>query len=171
MTLASTGICAVHTVPQLMPAGSEATVPLPLFVTVSGQWVRLNTAVTVDAPPTVSAQVPVPLQALPLQPAKAEPTAGVAVSVIVLPNGRVTAQVVPQEMPTGDEFTVKAKGVSDDDDVRLPLYQSVYEQLAVDLPFYPYVETTNGFVLSPDLHGGEVYYDGILRFDLLWTTK
>jgi ABC-type transport system substrate-binding protein len=61
--------------------------------------------------------------------------------------------------------------VMSDDDERLPIYQSVYEQLAEDIPFYPYVETTNGFVTAPHLHGAEVYYDGILRFDLLWTSK
>lgn len=61
--------------------------------------------------------------------------------------------------------------VTDDDDVRLKLYQEVYEQLAEDLPFYPYVETENGFVMAPHLKGGEVYYDGILRFDLIWRTK
>jgi peptide/nickel transport system substrate-binding protein len=61
--------------------------------------------------------------------------------------------------------------VSTDESVRTPLYQDIYRQLAEDLPFYPYVETVNGFVLSPDVHDGAVYGDGILRFDLVWKSN
>jgi peptide/nickel transport system substrate-binding protein len=51
---------------------------------------------------------------------------------------------------------------------RKALYDQVWEILAKDIPYYPYVKTNNGFVTSPDLHGAEVYEDGILRVDLLW---
>jgi hypothetical protein len=44
----------------------------------------------------------------------------------------------------------------------------VWEILAKDIPYYPYVKTTNGFVTSPDIGGGAVIHDGILRFDLMW---
>lgn len=47
-------------------------------------------------------------------------------------------------------------------------YKKVYEQMAKDLPFLPYVVTRNGFVCQPKLRGCTVYEDGILRFDLLW---
>jgi hypothetical protein len=61
----------------------------------------LNVAVTVDAAVTV--QVPVPEQA-PLQPAKEEPAAGVAVRVV--PCVTDCEQVVPQLMPAGVLVTV-----------------------------------------------------------------
>ena len=61
---------------------------------------RLNVAVTVVAALTVTAQVPVPEQA-PLQPAKADPVAGVAVRVSVVPAVTDCEQVVPQLIPAG----------------------------------------------------------------------
>jgi len=61
--------------------------------------------------------------------------------------------------------------VSADDEANAELFQEVFAQLATDIPYYPYVKTTNGFVLSPELKGGAVYEDGILRFDLLWLKK
>ena len=70
---------------QLIPAGLEVTVPLPVPVgiTVKTGVVAAsvpNVAVTPVAAFTVTVQVPVPLHA-PLQPAKDEPEAGVAVKV------------------------------------------------------------------------------------------
>jgi hypothetical protein len=76
-----------HVVPQLIPAGAPVTVPVPvpLLTTESVTGVvRWNVAVTLVAALTVTAQVPVPEQA-PLHPAKAEPAAGVAVSVRAVP--------------------------------------------------------------------------------------
>jgi peptide/nickel transport system substrate-binding protein len=58
--------------------------------------------------------------------------------------------------------------LSNDQATRKQLYDSVWEALARDLPYLPYVVTTNGYVLSPKLQGGKVYEDGILRVDLLW---
>jgi peptide/nickel transport system substrate-binding protein len=57
--------------------------------------------------------------------------------------------------------------VSTDDKLRAANYQKVYEQLAKDLPFFPYIVTQNSFVCSPKLLGCTSYEDGILRFDLL----
>ena len=72
---------------QVMPAGLLATVPapVPLGVTVSTK-VGVKIAVTVVAAETVTVQGPVPMHA-PLQPVKAEPAAGVAVSVTTVPPG------------------------------------------------------------------------------------
>jgi hypothetical protein len=51
-------------------------------VMVTGELPELNVAVTVCAAVSVTEQVAVPLQPAPLHPAKLEPSAGVAVSVI-----------------------------------------------------------------------------------------
>ena len=64
-----------------------------------------------------------------------------------------------------------AARVTTDQTQRKALYNIVWEALARDLPYVPYIVTTNGFVLSPKLRGGTVYEDGILRFDLLWIKK
>jgi peptide/nickel transport system substrate-binding protein len=55
-----------------------------------------------------------------------------------------------------------------DDTARKAIYDQVFEILAEDIPFYPYLRTTNGFVSSPELQGSAVILDGIYRFDLLW---
>jgi peptide/nickel transport system substrate-binding protein len=55
-----------------------------------------------------------------------------------------------------------------DDTARKAIYDQVNEILAKDIPYYPYLTTVNGFVTSPDLQGGAIVHDGILRFDLLW---
>lgn len=79
----------LHNVPQLMPAGDEVTVPLPLpaRVTVAVNVVVpdvLNVAVTARAAVIETVQVLVPLHA-PLQPANVEPPAAAAVSVTEAP--------------------------------------------------------------------------------------
>ena len=66
------------------------------------------------------------------------------------------------------DTALDAGRISTDPVARKALYDTVWEALAKDLPFVPYVVTVNGFVLSPKLRGGQVYEDGILRFDLLW---
>jgi hypothetical protein len=72
--------------PQLIPAGELVTVPdpVPVFVTVRVcvvGWTALNVAVTLWAAFMVIWQLPVPEHPAPLQPAKVEPDAGVAVRV------------------------------------------------------------------------------------------
>ena len=72
--------------PQLIPAGLELTVPLPVpdLLTDKENVCTLKVAVTEVAAFIVTEQVPVPEQA-PLQPAKVEPPAGAAVSVTTVP--------------------------------------------------------------------------------------
>ena len=45
------------------------------------------------------------------------------------------------------------------------------EQLAKDLPFFPYTITTNGYVYKSNVKGGVVYEYVIPRVDLLWFKK
>ena len=67
----------------------------------------LKVAVTVVAAVTVTAQVAVPLHAPP-QPAKTEPEAALAVSVIGVPAATVWVQAVPHAIPAGELVTVPA---------------------------------------------------------------
>jgi hypothetical protein len=60
-----------------------------------------NVAVTEVGAVTVTVQVPVPEQPPPLQPAKVEPAAGVAVSVTAVPLGKRIEQDTPQLIPAG----------------------------------------------------------------------
>ena len=60
----------------------------------------MNVAPTVAAAFMVTLQVEVPLQA-PVQPAKVELAAGVAVSVTAVPAAKLAMHVVPQLMPAG----------------------------------------------------------------------
>ena len=64
-------------------------------------------AVTVVAALTVTAHEPVPEQA-PVQPAKVEPEAGVAVRVSAVPGVTDCEQLVPQLMPPAVLVTVPA---------------------------------------------------------------
>jgi len=65
----------------------------------------LNVAVTAVGAVTVTLHAPVPAQA-PLQPAKVEPAAGVAVRVTAVPGENVCEQLAPQLMPAGALVTV-----------------------------------------------------------------
>ena len=62
-------------------------------------------AVTDSALKRLTVHVGVVLVHAPAQPAKTEPTSGVAVSVTVVPAGNAPVQVVPQLMPPGTEET------------------------------------------------------------------
>jgi hypothetical protein len=70
-----------------MPAGELLTLPppVPALLTLRPMGDALNVAVTVAVEVTVTVQVPVPAQPPPLQPAKVEPVAGVAVRVTTVP--------------------------------------------------------------------------------------
>jgi hypothetical protein len=70
--------------PQLMPAGLLVTVPVPVpaLATVKLKDWRLKVAVQVVLAESVTEPL---VQPVPDQPAKVEPEAGVAVSVIAVP--------------------------------------------------------------------------------------
>src|SRR5262249_52759637 len=79
---------AAHVAPQLMPAGTLVTVPVPVpdLVTVSVKGTGAsNCALTDVAAVTATTHVPVPGQPPPLHPAKVEGAVGVAVNVTVVP--------------------------------------------------------------------------------------
>jgi len=99
---------AEQVAPQLIPAGELVTVPLPVpaGVTVRVKVCGEKVAVTVVAAETVTTQVPVPVQPPPLQPLKADPAAGAAVSVTAVPLVKLAEQVAPQVMPAGELVTV-----------------------------------------------------------------
>ena len=86
VTVAPLPKLAEQVVPQLIPAGLDVTVPLPVpardTVTVKARCV--NVAVTDAAADMLTWHVPVPEQA-PDQPAKADPTSATAVSVTIVP--------------------------------------------------------------------------------------
>lgn len=99
---------ALQELPQLIPAGLLVTVPppLPARLTVStGATATAKFAVNVWLLSKVMTQAPVPVQ-IPLHPMKTEPAAGVAVSVILDPEGKSALQVFPQLMPEGMLVTV-----------------------------------------------------------------
>jgi hypothetical protein len=100
---------AEQVAPQLIPAGAPVTEPEPdpVFVTVSVcVGTVLNVAVTDRDALIVTMQVPVPEQPSPLQPANAEPSAAVAVSVTTVPSENGAEHVAPQLMPAGELVTV-----------------------------------------------------------------
>ena len=94
--------------PQLMPAGAEVTVPVPVpaFETVMVTGFGLNVAVTPSAVLVETVHVPVPVQPPPLQPANVEPVAGVAVRTTDIPGPYASLQSVGQLMPAGADTTV-----------------------------------------------------------------
>src|SRR5579872_2645140 len=93
---------ALQVLGQVMPAGLLLTdpEPVPASVTVSANVTALNVAVTALAAVMVTLQVPVPEQA-PLQPAKVDPAAAVAVRVTGVPLAKLALQVLGQVMPAG----------------------------------------------------------------------
>jgi hypothetical protein len=98
----------VHVAPQLIPAGEEVTVPVPVPVrfTVRLKVPSANVAVTFLAALIVTTHCPVPEQPSPDQPWKVMPVPAFAVSVTVVPSLKVALQVAPQLMPVGTEVTV-----------------------------------------------------------------
>jgi hypothetical protein len=98
---------ALHTEPQLIPAGLLMTVPLPESTTVSDgdPDITVNKAVTEALSSKLNMQGPVPLQP-PLQPAKIEFAEGVAVNVMEVPILNGALQEFPQLMPAGSLVTV-----------------------------------------------------------------
>ncbi len=79
---------------------------MPLVAVVK-VYLGVKVAVTFTAAlAMVNEQVPVPVQVPPLQPEKTKPEAGVAVSVTVVPELKLTEQLVVQLMPAGLLTTV-----------------------------------------------------------------
>ena len=79
--------------------------PAPALARVSAKLWRLKVAVTDCADVIVTTQEAVPVHA-PLQPAKVDPAAAVAVRVTEVPLLKLAEQVVPQLMPAGELVTV-----------------------------------------------------------------
>lgn len=96
-----------QSVPQLMPAGFEVTVPVPVpaRLTVTGKVIRSKRAATDVLAVMATEHVPVPVQPAPVQPANVELLAGVAVSATDVPLAYVSLQSVPQVMPAGLDVT------------------------------------------------------------------
>jgi len=99
---------AVHVAPQSIPFGLLLTLPdpAPVFCIVRNDMLTdgLNVAVT-DRFTSITTEQSVPLQS-PLQPAKVEPTPGVAVKTTVLPGAKPALQVPGQDIPLGLLVTV-----------------------------------------------------------------
>jgi hypothetical protein len=108
VTVDPAGSDALHVVPQAIPAGVLVTVPRPLVETTSGTAAgpSTNRADTTRGALIVTAHVlPVPVQA-PVQPAKTQPPAGVAVNVTSVPTRKLALHALPHEIPAGALETV-----------------------------------------------------------------
>lgn len=96
---------ALQVGPQLIPAGTLETVPVPdpseTTVSTGMLWTMLKTAVTFSLALSVTTQVGLLLQPPPVQPAKDEFAAAVAVSVTGVPGLKLALQVCPQLIPDG----------------------------------------------------------------------
>jgi ABC-type transport system substrate-binding protein len=66
-----------------------------------------------------------------------------------------------------DKWLDEARATADPT-IRNANYKKVFDQLAKDLPYFPYTVTQNNFVCSAKLGGCDLYEDGILRVDKLW---
>ncbi len=104
--------CALQILPQLIFPSLLVTVPEvdPVPPNVSdtaycGGGGAPNVAVTLWFEPTVILHAPVPVQA-PLQPVNADPVAGVAARLTVLPEAYVAEQVAPQLILASELVTV-----------------------------------------------------------------
>lgn len=72
--------------------------------------------------------------------------------------------------PVADKAVEDARNpaIATDIAARKKFYDVVWAELARDLPYVPYIVTTNGFVCAPKIGGCTTYEDGILRWDLIW---
>jgi len=126
LTVESFARFAEQVLPQLMPAGVETTVPVPVPVLatestmVAAVVAAVKLAEQVDGAPRTICVVEAEPAQLPDQPEKVEPVAGTAVMVTAVLSGNATAQMVPQEIPAGLDVTTP-----------LPVPASVTFRLAV----------------------------------------
>lgn len=102
VTLVPVANDATHAVPQVMPDGVETTVPGPERVTVT---VGVNVALTETFAVIVTVHDVEMPEHPPLQPAKTQPAAGVAVSTTAVSLVNVAAHWAPHAMPEGLEAT------------------------------------------------------------------
>lgn len=109
VTMVPTAKVAVQLAPQLIPAGDDVTVPLPLPVLATpNEKVLVKVAVT-DLPAfMVTVQVTPLALSHPAHAVKIESAAGVAVRVTTVPVTKAPEQVTPQSIPAGEEVTVPA---------------------------------------------------------------
>jgi hypothetical protein len=99
--------CSLQSPGQLMPAGVDATSPMPLpAIVMTIEFASANVGAIEMSAPIVTTQSPVPEQLPSPQPMKIEPDAGVAVSVIFVPSKNASVQSVPQSMPVGLDVIV-----------------------------------------------------------------
>ena len=102
---------ALHVAPQLIPAGTLKTVPVPVpvLLTESVKFVvggpGVNVAVTEVLADSVTEQEPVPEQDPP-HPENVEPESGMAVSATLVPCANGALHVAPQLIPAGALETV-----------------------------------------------------------------
>jgi len=99
---------SAQSAPQLMPAGFDVTVPVPLpaRLTVTGNVIRSKRALALVSAVIFTEHVPVPEQPAPVHPANVELFAAVAVSATAVPLVYVSLQSVPQLMPAGLDVTL-----------------------------------------------------------------
>src|SRR5213592_1555817 len=103
VTTVPRGKLRVQVSPHSIPAGSLVTVPEPARVTVSG---TKTSNVAVQALSAFRVTVPSAQSGSPLQPAKTEPGAGIAVKLTTAPNGNRAEQLSLQSSPAGSLVTV-----------------------------------------------------------------
>jgi hypothetical protein len=132
---------AEQVAPQLIPAGLDVTVPVPVpvLLTVNAKVCKGNVAVTFCTALMVTTQVPVPEHPPPLQPWNVEPAAGVAVRVTTVELANDATQVVPQSITAGLAVTVP---------VPLPLLLTV-RVLTAPLAVSSVIFTTNASLGPP----------------------
>src|SRR5262249_6787408 len=108
VTIAPPEKLAVHVAPQLIPAGTELTLPMPVSVTLTLYMPMSNCALTFAAAATVIVQTGIAMKVAqsPPQVVKVLPIAGTAVSCTICPSPNCAVQVAPQSMPLGTELTV-----------------------------------------------------------------
>jgi hypothetical protein len=107
--LAPGGNCAPQLAaldPQSTPSPETEPVPPPTLVFFTSSLKPANLAVTVLAPSTATVQDGALAGAHPVQPAKAEPGSGFAVSVTVVPAGKLAPQALAQSIPVGSLATL-----------------------------------------------------------------
>lgn len=110
VTVVPRGTRIEHVAPHAMPVGAEVMVPPPLppRMTLKAYSTGANVAVTLMAAIGVKTQGPVPVHPPPLQPVKMESASGVALNVMLEPEGTFAEHVKPQSMPAGDDETTPA---------------------------------------------------------------